>query len=301
VALEIVRGDPGNYRELVDAWLAEQGLRDPTLARPFLAPIEAAYRIGRRDVESALAEAWEHAMFAQLRGVAIDFPFDPRAREEVSASELEALFHPATGKFHALRRRFLDPVSEGDAGARVPRRAWLGELQVPSGMYAAVNRVDRLTQTLWDAEDRPRPLQLRVRTRAFAPDAGRRSAVTLVYLSAGEDSLFNFNQRPTVEVLQNDWTKERRARVGVELTEVATGEKTYPPPRVTLPSHWALLRLLSLAEAQGSVRGWTIALGKETDPSVRAEVELLDDPFEPFRIQGGPPSPGPSASKEGGR
>lgn len=283
-ALKILQGEKDSYWQLVQDWLTSVGL-GAELSRPFVAPVDALYDVGLKEIQGAVAEGWNHQVVTSLSGVLNAFPFDPAATQDATPEALTQAFHPLTGKFQDLRRRFVDPISQkGPAGWTW--RIGAGRIvETPPGMYELVNHVETLGQTLWDAQGKPQPLKLKVSPVPFPASESRKSALTLVYLSSGASSLFNFNQQPVPRVVELDWTHAKRAQVGLELTNTLTGEKTYPPAIVTRDSPWGLLHLLQQGTRDGDSWLWVFRYGKDGELATAVSFTVEPDPWRLFSLR----------------
>lgn len=289
-ALKILQGQKDSYWQLVHDWLANVGLGSE-LAGPFVAPVDALYDVGLKEIQGAVADGWNHQVVTSLNEVLTAFPFDPASTVDATPEALTEAFHPLTGKFQDLRRRFVDPISQkGPAGWTW--RIGAGRIvETPPGMYELVNHVERLGQALWDAQGKPQPLKLRVSPVPFPASESKKSALTLVYLSSGASSLFNFNQQPVPRVVDLDWTHAQRAQVGLELTNTLTGEKTYPPAIVTRDSPWGLLHLLQQGTRDGEDWMWVFRYGKDGDQATAVSFAVEPDPWRLFSLR-------PASSRE---
>ena len=99
----------------------------------------------------------------------------------------------------------------------------------------------------------------------------------LVRLSAGESSVFYFNQRPRRSRVDVDWTRDQVASLSVQLEQ---GSLSLTPPALVVGgSPWSLLRLMQQAERRGATHTFRVpiddarvlAVGYDVvDPTVEA-------------------------------
>lgn len=288
LVLKSVRGEKGAYPPMVRDWLASVHLPD-WQQLPFLAPVDALVRIGLVDIDREVNRVWNRDMIPELSRLADKFPFDATATEEVSPDDLEALFHPQRGRFFDLFRRFFEPVSGVSDGRPFEELPSLkGRISYPTRMYPVVNAVAGLSSRLWDATGRATPIDVKIGTVAFEQGSNANAVPTLAFLSVGDVSVFNFNQKPAVSTLRYDWVHEQPAQVGVQLTNVDTKEQQIPRPIAVDPSHWSLVRLLSLAEARPAKQPkdatvYTWSVGPANDP-VHVRYLVLGAPFDAFGV-----------------
>ncbi len=301
LVLANLRGDAGSYGQLVFAWAASIHVPEYQQA-PFLAPIQQLAVIGRRDVENAIRQAWDHEMATDIQRLATRFPFAREANEDASPQELTAVLHPQTGRFFDLYRRFLEPIAEGDAasGYRL-RKALRGSLpNLPPDMFATLSQAAKVSSRLWDAAGRPVPLELRIATVPFEHGPDPRLALTLTYINVGETPVLNFNQKPTEKTVRFDWTKEQASQVGMQLTDLDSKESTFPDPLVVEASFWSFHKLLRKGTTaavkfppDATLHAWEIKVRKGRTDTGRVRFVVIGDPFQPFSLAkvGAPATP----------
>ncbi|MFT3765628.1 MAG: type VI secretion protein IcmF/TssM N-terminal domain-containing protein [Minicystis sp.] len=296
-----LRGEKGSYATLVENWLTS--IRMPESQRkPFRAPLRRLAELGRAELERTIFRVWQNEMLPSLQHVAVRFPFNRAAKEEVSPQELHDLFHPKDGKFFDLFRRYVEPLAElsGRSGFH-PRPGVSRGLNLPAGLFSAVNGAAALSARLWDSTGSPQPLELKISTVRFERNArpkvegdpDRKNALTLIYLNAGEASVFNFNQQPSLVTIGFDWTKEHRSQIGLQLTDTATKENTFPPPIVSTGLYWSFYHLLLRAHVSAvkfpptaQLYTWDIWYQADSAPGelIPARFVVVNDPWEPFAI-----------------
>ena len=279
IALEALTSPDDNVNTWLHTWLDEARLWGP-YARPFRAPITALMTVGNEDIERQLAEVWHHDVMPRLAPLMRKFPFTKKAEAEVTAAEIEQAFHPVEGMMMDRYHRFFEPVTRFVGGTY---SAYKGGPQPPGNILPILNRVARLTHALWDDKGAPRELAISVRPIPFGPSRDRKSVLTLAYVRFGDDSLFNFNQRPTAKDLSIAWTAPQMSQVGVQLTDASNGQQRYPRSLGTNASYFSPLRLLEEGEKPpaglisrepgGKVlteRRWYIPLGADGEVALGA-------------------------------
>ncbi|XXY47185.1 type VI secretion protein IcmF/TssM N-terminal domain-containing protein [Sorangium sp. So ce269] len=286
-----LRSDKGAYSALIRGWLKAVELPQDQQG-PFLAPLSPLSSIGRNDIQGVVSRVFQRDFMPDLERVVSRFPFDPAASAEATPEELTELFHPKDGRIYDLFRRYLEPLSqvEGSGGFRMLPSVQ-ANLALPDDMYRIINAAGVLSARLWDEKGKPRPLRYRLTTVPLGSAPRDKSALTLVFFNVGAGSLFNFNQKPAATTLELDWTRASSSQVGVQLTDVASKEDTFPPPIVAEGSHFSFLRLLRKATqphsavqqpAAGQLYTWQIPV--EGGAAVRAQVVVMDDPWETFSL-----------------
>ncbi|MEC9465881.1 MAG: hypothetical protein VX834_08860, partial [Myxococcota bacterium] len=170
-------------------------------------------------------------------------------------------------------------------GTYYPQRSPLGSPKVSAEMMKTVNQVAQMSRTLWNDKGEPVPLALEITPNLFEITQAAGKTLTLVYLSSGPTSLFNFNQKPSPHVVKVDWTKPSTAQVGVQLTDPQTGAHDYPQPMIVSESHWSLYRLLTQGKRQGLEWSWSFTSGKPGESLVvPVTFKLQQDPWALFSI-----------------
>jgi type VI secretion system protein ImpL len=280
VALSFIDGkSPESYQVLAEKWVRKMGLRDP-LGKPFLTPFRDIERIGRQHIQAEVNQVWQGRMLISMAGVMRKFPFVQQAKADVTPSELEQVFHPSKGVFFELYRQFIAPITK----TRRDGLTSVAGLKTPADMYEVIAGANRLASELWGPDGLPRPFPIRVATVPFDNSKNMESVLTLVYLSTGSTSMFNFNQKSYPKVLEIDWTRQGTSQVGVQLTDIGTRRNSYPNAIVAQASYWSFLRLLEQATVKKPYWSFSFSTGKDGADSVFARFTLDADPFERFHI-----------------
>jgi len=292
VALQSVRGDKGSYAHMIRDWHASLGLA-PVLLQPFLAPIFELERIGLRDAQRVLARAWDEQIAPDVQRISHKFPFDTREyAEDVTPQELDALFNPTAGRLFSFVRRYLTPLADPRTAERYRiRDVFRDRLDLPERMLTTISAAEALSAQLYDAKGRATPLTLQIATVPFEHGIDPRYGLTLVYLSVGEASVNNFNQRPGLTTLRIDWTREQISQVGIQLMNLDTQEKLFPEPLATPSSSWSALHLLAVAKVSpvkkpenAQLYTWQVRHQPEGGRSTPVRFIVLGNPFAPFSL-----------------
>ncbi|MCU0682947.1 MAG: hypothetical protein MUF34_11975 [Polyangiaceae bacterium] len=290
LTLAEIKGDKGAYARLVSDWATTVGLPDDQ-RRVFTAPVTALGRLGGEEIGRALDHAWQTEMLPDLRRVAERFPFRPDAKEDVPAADVEAIFHPQKGRFFDAFRRHFEPVFDfGDGGPFAPKPAASARVKLPAHIADVVNAAASLSARLFDEKGVATSMAVRVATVPFERGADPKLAPTLAHLSAGASSLVNFNQKPVRATLRLDWALEYESQAGLQLTDIASGERSFADPFVAEKSPWSFLRLLQQAKSSPSklepeAREYAFRF-KIGDAGTELPVRfvVLDDPSRAFSL-----------------
>lgn len=281
VALTLLdKNAPRSFRGLVVRWLNDVSIPDE-LREPFLAPLREIERIGREDIQNVVAQVWQTRMLLSVGGVLRRFPFDQTSDVDATPQDLELVFHPVKGQFFELYRQFVKPISR-EKGEQITAVAGL---KVPGDMYPFISAARRLADQLWLPTGEPKPYRLQVSPVPFENGQDIESVLTLVYLSTGSTSMFNFNQKAYEKTLEIDWTKPQTSQIGIQLTNVNTRRSSYPNPVVAQDSYWSFLRLIARAEAKPPYWSWTFRGGDEGVAGTVARFMVRGDPWAPFRLK----------------
>jgi hypothetical protein len=141
------------------------------------------------------------------------------------------------------------------------------------------------------------PLTLQIATVPFEHGTDPRYGLTLVYLSVGEASIHNFNQRSGLSTLRIDWTREQISQVGIQLMNLDTQEKLYPEPFATPASSWSVLHLLAAAKSapvkkpdNAQLYTWQVRHEPGGGRTTAVRFIVLGDPFALFALDGSSPA-----------
>jgi type VI protein secretion system component VasK len=291
-SLAVLRADAGAYYAMAQAWAAGSGLSHEQ-RQPFLAPFAQLSHIGEHDIADVVRRVWKTEMRPLVREVANRFPFNRTAQQTVDPEELTDRFHPTEGRFFQLFRSYLEPLSSfGEGQPFRPLPSARAAFQFPPDLYPTVNAVAALSARLWDEKGDPRPLEVRVSTVPFVTEPKAQLVPTVVHFNVGKVSLFNFNQRPEASTLALDWMQDDDAQLALHVTDVATGETTYPAALAAPGKYWRFFRLLRAAkvhtsEVDGSqVYEWERPIQDGNKRRVRVRLKLEEDPWHLLGLGG---------------
>jgi type VI protein secretion system component VasK len=297
-SLASLRADAGAYYAMAQSWAAGAGLT-PEQRRPFLAPFAQLAQIGDHDIASVVRRVWKEEMRPLVRDVANRFPFNRSSDKVVEPDELVELFHPVDGKFFQLFRSYLEPISAfGDGQPFRPLPSARAAFQFPSDLYPTVNAVAALSARLWDEKGEPRALEVRVATVPFNTESKAILVPTVVHLQVGKASIFNFNQRPDSSPLPLSWMEDDDAQLALHVTNVETGETTFPAALAAPGKHWRFFRLLRAAkshhtESDGSATyEWERPLKEGSQQRTRVRLRFDEDPWATLGLGSGESSAG---------
>lgn len=277
----------GSYFALVNDWVESMGLERPDQKAPFVKPVEAALRIGGRELERRITEAWEDVR-EPLHTVVAKFPFDQTATTTASPAEVSELFAPSGGLLSAFVRDYLDPISVQDDG---------GELRLVSGasrfvhllpeMYRAANAARTLSRVLWDKEGLVRPIVLRLTPEPLSRGSASTLTPVRATLEVGPAKVISINQIPETTDIQVDWTRDQLATLGIDYLS-DTSDTLLHYSLSGKGKYWRYLRLLSRATKNPSKDATKARIYSWEMPSatpngdLKVEMRLQWDPFSAF-------------------
>jgi type VI secretion system protein ImpL len=278
----------------VSGWLTGANV-DRGLHAPFLAPVEAVYRLGQGAINRAVGQAWRTELSPLVAPILARFPFRATARADVAIADLEAVVRAQgkqPGSFWTAFQRWLGPVTVARGG----RYQWLGGVTGPAGSLATVNDLARLSRALWDADGNPTALPIEITPQPLdnSPSDGR--VPTLAYLRSGSSAVYAFNQRPGPSTLALAWWDQGVSSIIVKLNKPGTTDAaTYSIDESESP--FSFFRLLCRArfpsnrraQATGGacdpgrgLRVWDIPLGTSSTRPVTLTLDT--DPWALFQI-----------------
>jgi hypothetical protein len=289
-ALVELLGHDGNYRDLIEQWCEGLHLSDDQ-ARPFMRPLEFLYEQGAREISSAVSSAWREEMRPSLLLLTAKFPFNPRADQEVTPAELLAELQPVKGQLFEGIRKYLAPVSVRHEGSLLTKRPGLAEVDAPSEMYPTINALLQLSEILFEADGKAKPLQVVMQTEPLPHELEQGQALTAAFVGIDDSAIYAFNQQPTKGALRVDWTREQTARVGGQYTDLRTRKISFGPPLSSGLSYWSLWRLLQRAEIDrqrsrvgGTTYVWEVAGPSSKSKPSRVRFRWLEDPWKLFHV-----------------
>jgi hypothetical protein len=304
LSLEVITQSKGSVDQMVDVWTTNHVL-DTWLARPFKLPLRELRTAGLQDVQDVVKRVWKDEVQFSLDSILRKFPFDLQSNVEVTAEELELAFHPTRGLVFDRYRRFFSSVTSETPNEYRPL---LHDFEVPPSLYPMLNRVARLSAALWDDEGKRRSIQLNIKSVPFDASDDMHAMLTLAYLNLGSASIFNFNQQPFMKTIEIDWGTPQTSQVGIQLTDVTTGQQYYPEALVTRDSYFSYLHLLKRAQTTRATNArerdlqgreltewrWTVSHGNRSVKNSQVRFMIAGDPMQLFNLRGVTYKPTPS-------
>lgn len=282
VALDMFLETDDSAMRGIEAWMMGANIRSEW-QRPFLGPVQVAYRLGLLELNRTLADIWSDLHRTYLAPLARAFPFTPRAEQNAPAELLEAALHPNKAFFSAFRG-YIAPVclKRHDSWGR--RLSRLAPVSLPEHMLDQVNALSEMGRRLWDEEGNPRPLSLLIKPLPLPPDRAGKYVVVLAYLQLGEASVYSFNQRPSWQELKVQWWKSESASVGAAYARIGKKKKSYRNLTVA-ESLWSLHHLLREASIEARRKNqwrWNLPTPQADDSTMSIQFLIKEDPWQEF-------------------
>ncbi|GEM_PF-3129417 len=313
LALGVSEGTTIDYEGQVHDWLSGEGL-DIDWAEPFLAPVEAVNRYGRRDITEKVATAWSMEVRPVVTPVLDAYPFNPDAAFDASIVDLESTIRAqgeVPGEFWELFDLLIRPaMSEGQF-------RMVSGVRSPGSMLPMVRDLDRITKTLWNEDGERVPIEVEVRFEPLPAEPVGGRIASMAGLGAGGDTVYGFNQRPAPQTMSIEWWEQGSAIVSLTMTapelEADVGQDLREGRyKIVESGEFAFYRLLDqgtssalggraqtlsqVAMARGTRCGrgtrtlrnitvqWPVMIGRGGELR-QVEVRLLSDPWGIFAVR----------------
>ncbi len=256
LSLSILREDPDSYKNRIINSLLDIDVPSE-YHQLFIAPIMEAYRLGIKDLKVGIEQLWKKMLSPQIEALFEKRPFNPNGSFAATYNEVEKMTNPHS-EFFQIIAELIAPASTYSQGEWFPNL--YSDLQLDPPLYAAANRLTRISQLLWDTNGDPQPLRMDVQALPFAKKEKVYPAPVVSYLVTGEEQLYNFNQSPSWYSIKVDWWKENNSSVVMELAN-KNDSRSYRDEKVT-KTLWSFFELLGKAkQLEGNV--WVWSLGNE--------------------------------------
>ncbi len=281
ICLSVFLMEENSHYNMIKLWADNVGIA-PRWRRLFFEPVMEAYQLGQDEVEKTVAGIWNNLNQKVILPIYQKFPFDVLSDRLVSAEFLEETIHP-TGEFWMVFNSYLRPVMAKIDGEWQEKPSRFGVLTFPRNMISTVNQIERLTQTLWDHENEPKPIRMEVKNHLL-PQVGTTDAILLLtYLSVGPSSVYSFNQKSSWHELRIEWWKRQPAAVGIEFMNNSDMKKAYKDISLA-ESEWSFFRLLRKGRTgRKNLVEWEIPRNKPGKKPFVVQYTITPDPWKIIR------------------
>lgn len=247
-ALEL-RSPTGTHRRQVELFLDNAGIM-LELRKPFLRPFEAAYGLGKEEIEQVVAKLVREDLAAPLNQLFSCFPFTRSARQEASVDQIDRLLHPQNGQvWKSLQTTYAGLVEERQGTFRAVSSVE-GELslpKLPAEFWPLLRRAEHVRGTLFQADGSAKTVRLMVRPLPIPlPRTSMELQPSLSFLRVGASEITGIHQQSRSVPLLLEWRKQGAASVGLEYTAEDSNRKHTQSMEVA-DSAWNLHRLLTRA------------------------------------------------------
>lgn len=262
-SLHILKKDPQSYLNKVTECLTSLKIPEKYHS-PFLKPILQLHRIGQQDLKKAIEQVWSAQFYPQLESLITKFPFDPNANEAASIEEIQRILNP-NGEFYKAMNQVMSAYCT---------KTDLHSVHLDENIYTLLNRVQNLSELLWDKDGLPQPISLNIKSVPFSQGFEDNPILVLSYLVIGNDAIRNLNQKPAWQTIKVEWWKENSCSIGVELMNKYTNSKSYKNTQ-KVNSLWCFFELLKEATQEGpDTWSWNLA---NQEGSEKYKVSLCFD------------------------
>ncbi|MCG8472677.1 MAG: hypothetical protein MI742_12615 [Desulfobacterales bacterium] len=276
VSYAMLLGSENSFLTLMSQWVDSVGI-PPEWERAFMEPVLSAYRIGKPEIEREVSLIWDKLYERDIKPLHDLFPFNRTSGRDVPLATLGRATHP-NGHFWQVFRDLLGSFVEEDQGIWALKPTPLESFEVPGHMLPTVNAIQRLTTTLWDSNGDQVPLTFMVKAYPLPRLKAGEPVVSLSFLHVSDFSIFGFNQKPSWQVMQFDWSRESSASVGMELTS-PSGRKSKLYNAVTVGrSAWSFYHLLQRSENSHAKDALAELSAGEVDNATLRSEELGAEP-----------------------
>lgn len=242
----------------------------------FQKPILQLKKIGARDLKEGIEQAWKMEFKPVLDNLFAKFPFNFDATEMASLEEINEVLNPK-GEFYQTVTGVITSCGKLDEGRWSP----LDSTSIPLNqeIYAVLNQMQGIVDTLWDKEGNPQAISLAIRPVPFMHSGEENPVVLRSYLSVGEQLISNINQTPVWQNIKFEWWKDVSSAVGVELMNTNNNSKSYK--NILRPaSLWGVLGLLKDATAEkDNSMTWEIS-SEGTNKSYSISFAFQNNPWQ---------------------
>lgn len=151
---------------------------DRAVERLLVSPIQEADRLFCNDPTCGGMDSGLRRLCKSLEPLRRQFPFNPRAQDEVSLADLALVFGPS-GELGTFQRDYLDQLAEERNGQWLARRGDQGETRVNPELLRYFNRLSQISRALFRSGESQPGMDFTIRI-------AKPSNVTDLSLNAGE-------------------------------------------------------------------------------------------------------------------
>jgi type VI protein secretion system component VasK len=240
----------------------------------FLKPVLQVNKLGLIDLKKGVENAWAQKFQSKIDSILSKFPFNLNETEIVSYEELDKVLNPR-GEFYKTIMELMmacGGINEGKWSL-----ADAEKIQINENIFASLNKLQSITDLLWDKEGNPQPINLYIKAVPFTHTPQENPVIVYSYLVVGEQCVRNLNQTPTWQNIKIDWWKDETCSVGVELMDKYKNVKSFKSIQ-KLNSKWGFFELLkdSVVE-EGNILTWKLT-GENESQACQVSLCFERDP-----------------------
>lgn len=277
LSLSILQRQPNSYLLQVQECLNQMGIPE-RFQSPFNKPVLLAYKLGLKELKQNIENWWGAQYEPKIKALLSKFPFNSKGEVVASITEVEEILHPHskfTQELHILGSMF--SFKKDDLWETIEENS----VSLDPQIYEQLNHLSYLANLLWDNEGKAKALTLKISSIPFKTRT-EHTIPTLVYIIAGEESIYNFNQGSLWQVLSIEWWKADSCHIGMELINKFTNIKSYRS--LSGPSSpWSFFSLLKQADhKKENIWEWSVPGKNESNPNT-ISFSFEKNPYQIFQ------------------
>ena len=277
MTIDIFHKTPESYLKRVQECTAQMGVPE-RFSHLFHKPILLLHELGLKELKSSFETHWKMQIYPQLETIFSKFPFNREATAMAQLDEVNTLLNPQS-KFYQDIEKMISIFCFLKEGRWVPLAGNCVGLE--NAIYDQLNRITKISQTLWNAEGNPKPLICKISPIPFTEQGPLVPVKSCIM--AGTQTIHNINQDPTWQSLSIDWWKMDQSLVGVTVMNKSSNSKSYrsvqPPSSI-----WSFFALLKEGQNNENIWQWKLPT-KEGQDSQLVSFQFETNPQEFLHYQ----------------
>jgi hypothetical protein len=280
MSVDIFHKTPESYLKKVEECLAQLGVPE-RFNHLFYKPILLLHEVGLKELKTSFEHYWKMHIYPQVESVFSKFPFNLNETALADLDTVSSILSPKSNFYTDIEKMIAIFCTQKD-GRWVPIDS--NRLGLEDSIYDQLNRISKISRTLWDFEGNPKPLVFKVSPIPFI-DSGTAAAVPVKScIIAGAQSIHNINQDPSWQTLNVEWWKPDQSLVGMTVVNKGSNSKSYrsiqPPTKL-----WSFFALLKEGvHKESNIWDWTLAT-REGQDTQHVAFHFETDPTEILNYQ----------------
>src|SRR3569832_1887489 len=185
MAVDIFHKTAESYLKRAQECLAKLGTPE-SFTRVFLQPVTILHELGLQELKKSFEHHWKMNIYPQIETVLSKIQFNPEEKAIASLDEVNAILH-SKSKFYNDIERMIAIFCYLKEGRWVPLDSNCVGLE--ASIYDQLNRITKVTHTLWDSEGVPKPLVVKISPIPFAETKGATTVPVKSCIMVGAQSI----------------------------------------------------------------------------------------------------------------